>query len=351
MRITELEKNQSRLKELFNQLLPQLKITNLKAQLATNGIKTDFLVTLNIKGKENILICELKTSGSPSHVLPSIIRLKKFIEYKKGYPIIIAPYISQRSAEICRQNNVGFIDLEGNAFLYFDNLLIDKRMKERVNVEKKEVAQIFSPRATRIIRVLLEKTSKERWLIGDLAKEANVSLGYTSDVLDALYTQGYLEKQRRKGFQLTQKASLLDRWASIYAFSQNSIFNLYTLQKDYPAIFKRIADVSKELELKSALTLHSAASFVAPYVARFSDIYLYIEGDIALWKEKLDLRDVESGANFYLINPYDEGVLYGLQKAKGVSIVGNIQLYLDLFKYPTRGKEQAEYVRQKLIGF
>ena len=351
MRISELEKNQSRLKELFSQLLPQLKITNLKAQVATNGIKTDFLVTVNIKGKDNILICELKTSGSPSHVLPAVIQLKKLVEYKKGYPIIIAPYISQRSAEICRQNNVGFIDLEGNTFLSFDNILIDKRMKERANVEKKEVTEIFSPRATRITRVLLENTGKERWLISDLSKEANVSLGYTSDILNALFSQGYIEKQRRKGFQLTQKASLLDRWASVYTFSQNNIFNRYTLEKDYPAIFKKIADVSKAIGLKSALTLHSAASFVAPYVARFSDIYLYVEGDVALWKKKLDLRDVESGANFYLISPYDEGVFYGLRNVKGVPVVGNIQLYLDLFKYPTRGKEQAEYVRQKLIGF
>ena len=99
------------------------------------------------------------------------------------------------------------------------------------------------------------------------------------------------------------------------------------------------------------MTLLSAASLVAPYIARFSDMHLYIEGDIKIWKEKLDLREVESGANFYLITPYDEGVFYGLKKAKGIPVVGNIQLYLDLVKYTARGKERAEYLRNQLIKF
>lgn len=351
MRVFELEKNQARLEGLFLRILPELKNVNIKPQVNINGARADFLVTLNIKGKDNVLICEIKSSGSPSHVLPAVVQLKKSIEGKKGYPVIIAPYISQRSAEICRQNNTGFIDLEGNTFLSFGNILIDRRVKERVNIEKREITEIFSARATRIIRVLLENSNKERWLISDLAKEANVSLGYTSDILSALSAQGYIEKKKRKGIQLKEKASLLDKWASVYSFSQNNIFSFYTLEKDFTAIFKKIAGISETLNLKSALTLHSAASLAAPYVARFSDIYLYVGGDIALWKKELGLRDVERGANFYLISPYDEGVFYGLRKVKGIPVIGNIQLYLDLFKYPARGKEQAEYARQKLIGF
>jgi len=351
MKTFRLEKDQVQLKELFLRLLPESKSINIKPQVNINGAKADFMVTLNIKGKDSVLICEIKSSGSPSHVLPAAVQLKKTGEYKKGYPVIIAPYISQRSAEICRQNNVGFIDLEGNVFLSLGNILIDKRVKERINIEKKQISEIFSACATRIIRVLLENSSIERWLISDLAKEAGVSLGYTSDVLSALSAQGYIEKKKRKGIQLKEKSALLDRWASAYSFSQNNIFSLYTLEKDFSAVFKKITGLSEALKLKSALTLHSAASLAAPYVARFSDIYLYVESDITLWKKKLDLRDVERGANFYLISPYDEGVFYGLRRVKGIPIIGNIQLYLDLFKYPARGKEQAEYVRQKLIGF
>lgn len=352
MNLVELERDIKKAEELFIQLLPEFKVKSLQAQTKIDDIKIDLLITLNLKGKDYVIICELKSSGAPSHVLPATIQLKKVSEeYKKGYPIVIAPYISQRSAEICRQNKVGFIDLEGNAFLSFGNVLIDKRMKERVRVEKRETTELFSPRATRILRVLLENRTKERWLISDLAKESDVSLGYTSEVLNALTSQGYIEKKKRKGFQLKEKAALLDRWASLYAFSQNNIASLYTLEKDFSVLFKKIANISKMLDSRCALTSLSAASIVAPYIARVSDIYLYVENDMDIWRKRLDLRDVDSGANFYLVRPYDEGVFYGSKCVKDIAVVGNVQLYLDLFKFPARGKEQADYIRKKLIGF
>jgi len=346
----QLENNELILKEKVKQTLPELEIEDIQVEVKMKDAQVDFLFIGKLRGKNYIFVCEVKSSGFPSHILPTIIQLKKVAGYKNAYPIIIAPYISQRSAEICRQNQVGFIDLEGNAFLSFDDILIDKRVKERTKVEKREIGEIFSPRATRIIRVLLEN-KKEKWLITDLAKEANLSVGYTSEVLRALINQGYVDRQKRKGFRIKDKASLLNRWASIYNFSQNKIINLYTFEKDFGGLFKKISDISDSLKLRCGLTLLSAASIVAPYIARFSDVYLYIYGDIKTWREKLDLREVEAGANFYLIIPYDEGVFYGLRKVKGIPVVGNIQLYLDLIKYPARGKEQAEYLRSQLIKF
>jgi hypothetical protein len=33
----------------------------------------------------------------------------------------------------------------------------------------------------------------------------------------------------------------------------------------------------------------------------------------------------------------------------GIKIVNTIQLYLDLYKYPARGPEQAEYLREQVV--
>ena len=104
------------------------------------------------------------------------------------------------------------------------------------------------------------------------------------------------------------------------------------------------------IESQYALTLHSGASFIAPYV-RYSDVHLYIKNDINKWIQRLDLRPVESGGNIYLIKPYDEGALQNLQTIKGNKIVSNIQLYLDLYSYPKRGREQAEKIREEKINF
>jgi hypothetical protein len=80
-------------------------------------------------------------------------------------------------------------------------------------------------------------------------------------------------------------------------------------------------------------------------------MYISNSGDLSKWIPLLDLRPVESGSNVSIYIPYDEGVFYNVQEANGIKIVGNIQLYLDLYNYPARGREQAEFLRREEIKF
>jgi len=50
-----------------------------------------------------------------------------------------------------------------------------------------------------------------------------------------------------------------------------------------------------------------------------------------------------------LLQPYDEGVLYGLQDIDGINVVSDIQLYLDLKSYKGRGEEAAQAVFEQRI--
>ena len=60
---------------------------------------------------------------------------------------------------------------------------------------------------------------------------------------------------------------------------------------------------------------------------------------------------MESGANVYLLKPYDMGVFQDIQTINELKVVSNIQLYLDLYNYPKRGREQAEFLREKKLKF
>ncbi len=42
-------------------------------------------------------------------------------------PILIAPTMSDAAQTLCRENNIGFLDLDGNARLYLDEVFIVKR--------------------------------------------------------------------------------------------------------------------------------------------------------------------------------------------------------------------------------
>lgn len=59
---------------------------------------------------------------------------------------------------------------------------------------------------------------------------------------------------------------------------------------------------------------------------------------------------MDQGANVILVSPYyKHSVFYDLQKIKKLWVVSDIQLYLDLYHYPLRGLEQAEYLYDKRI--
>jgi hypothetical protein len=124
----------------------------------------------------------------------------------------------------------------------------------------------------------------------------------------------------------------------------------YSAERDYNELIKNLALTAKMLNYNYAFTLFASALLVAPYV-RTPFIHLYMLGDMEKFAQKANLRPVTSGGNVSLIKPYDEGVLNIVNEINGIRIVGNIQLYLDLINYPARGKEQAEFLREKKIRF
>ena len=62
-------------------------------------------------------------------------------------------------------------------------------------------------------------------------------------------------------------------------------------------------------------------------------------------RQALELKELKKGGNFYLIRPYyKSGVFFNTQTIKGYNIVSDLQLYLDLYNFPQRGRDHAEYL-------
>jgi hypothetical protein len=157
-------------------------------------------------------------------------------------------------------------------------------------------------------------------------------------------------KNREHKLEIKNPGDLLDAWADSYDFSKNKIYNYYTFEKNTDAFIQKVSKIAKNNKLKYALTLHSGASLIAPFV-RFTDIHLYFLGDLSTWIKKLELKPIEFGGTVHLVEPFDEGVFYGVQTINDIKVASNIQLYLDLCNYPARGREQAEFLRKEKINF
>jgi len=96
------------------------------------------------------------------------------------------------------------------------------------------------------------------------------------------------------------------------------------------------------------LTGFSGAARYAPSV-RYQRAMAYVSRDVERITQNLSLKEVTSGANFTLLTPYDEGVLYGTRAVEGICIASPVQVYLDLFGMKGRGEEAAQAMLDEVI--
>lgn len=350
MQLSEKEVQQ-RLLQKIKLLLSPLEIKSVKQEYPIKNQKNvDILVKTKYKKKETTFFIEVKSIGEPRHIEQAITQVKLLSKIMpNSYPVVASSFLSETSREICKKLDVGYIDLFGNIYIDLPMIHIEKESNKTKEVEKKKQKQLFSPVATRIIRSLLIQP-EEKWTIQLLSEKSQVSLGYAHRIVEKLIDKKFLERNNDYKLILVDKSRLLDIWRDNYTFKNNTIYSYYTFEKNKDTLFNKIKKASQYIKSSYALTLHSGASFIAPFV-RYNDVHLYVKSNMDQWIQLLDLRPVESGANIYLIKPYDQGVIQNLQTIKGNAIVSNIQLYLDLYHYPKRGKEQAEKIREEKIHF
>jgi len=209
---------------------------------------------------------------------------------------------------------------------------------------------IFADKASLVLRKMLED-SERRWVVRDFTGPGGVSLGMSQEVLKAMEKKGYIERARKgpnSYATLTNKDNLISDWLKEYSFDQNVIDTYYNSDKNILTKFKRVLKGNQY-----ALTLHTGANLITSFV-RTEEIFIYInlknwKKDILDIRQKLDLKELVRGGNIHLIYPfYKNSVFFNTQKIKGYTVVSNLQLYLDLYNFQPRGREQAEHLRNLL---
>jgi len=265
--------------------------------------------------------------------------------------VIIAPYISELGREVCKKIGIGFLDLSGNAYLDFDFFYMEIEGKPNKFKYPSEPTGLFNPKAERILRFyLLKDSAKEE--SGDsyrnITKEVRVSLGQLSKVNKKLDEFG-LWMEQPEGLRIIDKTKLLDLWRENYRSERSEVLNLYSIMQ-VPQIEKQLAEFCKTKKIQYALTLFSGANRLAPFT-RYNMATSYFSGDVEELKRNLEQKEVPSGANLQILVPYDDGVYYKAQEVDSVKVANPVQIYLDLYNYAGRGREQAEFLREKIIKF
>ncbi|MDY6990637.1 MAG: type IV toxin-antitoxin system AbiEi family antitoxin [Thermodesulfobacteriota bacterium] len=329
--------------------VPLLKIEGIKRVPSRDGVRPepDFLFGLTLAhGAQQELVVEAKSNGQPRLAREAANQLVRYRDsYPEAYGVFIAPYISPKAAEICIQEDIGYADLSGNCRLCFAQVYIEREGKPNAFAEKRDLRSLFSPKAERVLRVLLNHP-KRPWKIVELATEAQVSLGQVSNVKKLLNDREWIQVQSR-GLILGEPQELLKEWAENYSFKRNVAKGFYSLKR-VPEIEADLSEACRQKGLVCALTSFSGAARLAPAV-RYQTVVAYIDEVGQDLAPLLGLKEVTTGANVTLLYPYDRGALYGAREVEGIQIVSPIQIYLDLQSVRGRGQEAAQALLEQVI--
>jgi len=326
--------------------VPFFKIEEISLQKTEKRLSPDLIIKSSMPDGEQLILVEVKNNGQPRIARDAVNQLLRYkADFPNSYCVFCAPYISSASAEICRQDGVGFIDFAGNCNLSFGKVYIEQSGKQNPAPQRRELRTLYSPKATRVLRVLLNNPGKT-WKTQMLADEADVSLGLTSNIKKLLEDREIILSEA-KGIKLRSPGSLLSEWTENYTYKKNQIRNYYSL-KTVPEIEADIAKFCSQRDIRYALTGFSGAARFAPAV-RYQRVMAYINGAVDEISEQLNLKEVTSGSNVMLFSPYDDGVFYGTKKVEDSNVVSPIQLYLDLQGFPGRGEEAAEVLLERII--
>jgi len=314
----------------------------------------DFFIQVETKDQKKYwLLFEVKSIGQPRYVRMAVEKLRNYFSYEANtYCVFGAPSIFKESQEICKKNGVGYIDLAGNCLFNFDNIYINIQGRPSLYPTTRPLRSLFAPVASRGLRALFQSPKRE-WLVSELAKEASISIGQASNLKRRLLDFEFIQEtdiaiKKGKKFKLSNPESLLKKWADNYAYSKNAMRNFFSFD-DTITIENKLSDFLERNNIPYAFTLTSGASFVAPFL-RYNRVFIYVRDKTEEIAKALDLKEVSTGANLIFLEPYDDGVFYGLQEfqRKGqfqnFKVVSDIQLYLDLKSYKERGEEAAEFI-------
>ncbi|CAA6692836.1 MULTISPECIES: type IV toxin-antitoxin system AbiEi family antitoxin [unclassified Lentimonas] len=298
-------------------------------------------------GKEQWLCVEVKSQGHPQKAQNTISQLKRDAEkhdpHNARYPIFAAPYISPAAAKICLDEGVGFLDLSGNCHLSFGGVYIHVEGKPNQYKPKREQGSLFSPKASRVLRPLLQGPLRP-WKVVDLEREAGVSLGTVSAARKELLKQAWAVESE-DGLRITKPEAILDAWAKQDKWERRTTVQEYSLlEHDQDAVAAGLNKLFHNQE--HAFTQWYAADLIRPYaITKITTLYVSAFPKEHVLNGELLARRVDCGGSLRLVVPKDEGVFLGKRQVNGVPVVSDIQLYLDLIHAGLRGDEAAKELR------
>lgn len=213
---------------------------------------------------------------------------------------------------------------------------------------------IYSDKSSLILDWILREGVKSQELsLRSVAKEIGVSLGLVQRVFEILVLKGVLQTEgvrTSKKFSLKSPKLLLESWLEQYSIVKKCKMRTYRSGFQDKTEFLEALKKSN-LSKKVALALHSAAEVYGCKNTNLNTLELYLIDPLVRpqLEKKLLLEPQERGYEVLLIEPYYKSLLKNTSGLDlDINVSPSILTFLDLYHFPLRGQEQAEFMAERL---
>lgn len=255
--------------------------------------------------------------------------------------------------EDLRARGQSYVALNGAVRIQVPGVLIDRTdMRLKTGTVRPSKRSAFSDRASLVPRWLFSQHPRTTCTLTDLATAAGISLSVASYAVRDLAQRELVEVEvggRERRIRLMDHWALTAAWAREYAWRDNVSISVQAPIGSPSRFLARLVHVPLP---RHALTLQAGASLFLPHTP-VEQMYLYVDvlnqERLSSLVRRLDWPPDQEGRLHLLMPRYRHSVWTGVRLQGQVPVVSDLQLIIDLWNHPIRGREQAELILEKHI--
>ena len=215
-------------------------------------------------------------------------------------------------------------------------------------------SNIYADKSALVLNYLIKfGPHLEGFSLREVAKNTNVSVGRVQKVFEVLVLHGILQTsgvRTAKRFFVKNLSLLIQNWTAQYNIIKKcrtwSYRSGFSNKKEILEALKQSGHSSKV-----TLSLHSAAESLGYKNTNLTTLEIYISDFSVIedLEKVLLLEPQEQGYEVLLIEPYYKGLLkLSENNSSGLKVTAPLLTFLDLYNFPLRGIEQAEFLAKRV---
>jgi len=257
----------------------------------------DAICEFGLPDRQTLRLCALVRRGLRPATLPQLQDQIDTVATERvcDRVIVLTDYVAATLAETLREQRINFIDAAGNAHLTVPGHISVFHTGNRPPRRAPMRGQDFTESGARILFFLLQHGPRIHATYRDMQTAVGVSLDKISKVMNELAADRVLVAHTRGDYEITDPATLLDRWAAAFAAKLEAKLRLGTFKAPTGDDFAALTDTIATAKIPAVIGGEVAAGWLTDYL-RPGAIRLYIPEEAqAVVQRKLRLAPAHDG--------------------------------------------------------